>query len=507
MLLMATRSSGRDTMGETGPAQAAPYHPYEGGIEESTHSVRGWLRAVDELGELKAVDGVDWQESIGRVTEMLHHTEDSPAVIFDRIPDYEPGNRILVNSLGTRKRLAITLGLDPGTGTFELVDAWENLINTTDPVPTPIVSSGPITENVLEGDAIDLFAFPTPLWHPEDGGRYIGTGCGVVTKDRDSSWVNIGTYRVMIHDERTTALYISPSKHGMEHRSSYFDRGEPMPVVVLAGLAPIQFMASALELPHGVNELEWVGGISGEPVECIEGNHTGLPIPSYAEIAIEGFLHPDETRLEGPFGEWTGYYASQSREEPVLEVKAVYHRDHPILLGCPPEKPPYEAQRFQQYLRSGNLQRQLRGAGVPNVVAAWTHAVGGCRLFNVVSIKQSHAGHARQALYVAAQCAQAAYLGRIVIVVDEDIDVTDLNEVIWAVCTRMDPERDTEIIRRALTGSLDPAIEPGKKVFNSRLLIDATRPWEWRDRFPAAIGPAPEVKRETREQWGWIVGR
>ena len=247
--------------------------------------------------------------------------------------------------------------------------------------------------------------------------------------------------------------------------------------------------------------------MSGEPVSCIRGNHTGLPIPTHAEIAIEGFVSPDDRRLEGPFGEWTGYYASGAREEPVFEVKAVYHRNHPILLGCPPEKPPYEAHRFQQYLRSGNLLHQLRAAGVPGVVAAWTHAVGGCRLFNVVAIKQSHAGHARQALHVAAQCGQAAYLGRIVVVVDDDIDITDLNEVIWAVTTRMDPERDTEIIRRALTGPLDPAIEPGKQMFNSRLLIDATRPWEWRDRFPPAIGPSPEVKRETRERWGWILGR
>ncbi len=486
----------------------APYLPYETvADDEVTHSLRAWLRAVDDLGELKVIDGLDWQESIGRVSEMLHHTDDSPAVVFDRIPGFDPGYRILVNSLATRSRLALTLGLDTNIGTFDLVDAWERLTTTTKPEPTLRVDSGPVTENILEGDDINLDLFPTPLWHPEDGGRYIGTGCGVITKHRNSDWVNVGTYRVMILDEQHTSLYMSPSKDGMEHRNSYFDVGEPMPVVVLAGLAPIQFMASGLEIPHGVNELEWVGGISGVPVRCIEGAHTGLPIPAHAEIAIEGFLSPTETRPEGPFGEWTGYYASQSREEPVLDIKAIYHRNDPILLGCPPEKPPYEAQRFQQYGRSGNLQRQLRAAGVPNVVAAWTHSVGGCRLFNVVSIKQSHAGHARQALHVAAQCGQAAYLGRIVIVVDEDIDVTDLNEVIWAVCTRMDPERDTDIIRRALTGALDPAIEPGKKTFNSRLLIDATRPWEWRDRFPQAIGPSPEVKRETREQFGWIVGR
>ncbi len=491
-------------MGAVG-VEYSPYEDVDDPQSQAPHSLRAWLKTVDALGELRVVNGADWQESIGRISEMLHHTDDSPAVLFDEIPGYEAGNRLLVNSLSARRRLAVSLGLDPEIGTFELVDAWERMVDDVTPQPMPNVDSGPIAQNVLEGDDVDLFAFPTPQWHPEDGGRYIGTGCAVVTKDPDSDWVNFGTYRVMIHDETRAGLYISPSKHGMSHRNKYFERGEPMPVVVLVGLSPLQFMVSGIEIPHGVNELEWVGGVVGAPVEMIRGNHTGLPIPAHAEIAIEGFVHPNNTQEEGPFGEWTGYYASASREEPVLDVAAIYHRSDPILLGCPPEKPPYEAQRFQQYLRSGNLQRQLRGAGIPNVVAAWTHAVGGCRLFNVVAIEQAHAGHARQTLHAAASVGQAGYLGRIVIVVDEDIDVTDINEVIWAVCTRMDPAQDVDIIQRMLTGALDPAIEPGKKVYNSRLLIDATRPWEWREKFPPAIGPSPEIKRQTRDEWGWIL--
>jgi len=191
--------------------------------------------------------------------------------------------------------------------------------------------------------------------------------------------------------------------------------------------------------------------------------------------------------------------------EPVLEVKALYHRDNPIILGVPPEKPPYEAHRFRQYLRSANLRRELRLAGVPDVVGAWCHTVGGCRLFNVVAITQRYPGHARQAGHVASQCRAGAYLGRITVVVDEDIDITDLNEVMWAVCTRADPERSLDFIHRAWSGPLDPAIEPGKKGFNSRLIIDATRPWEWREKFPPAIGPTPEQKRITRERWGWIL--
>jgi 4-hydroxy-3-polyprenylbenzoate decarboxylase len=467
--------------------------------------VRDWLEMVDALGELKVLEGVDWQENIGRIAEMLVHSDGAPAVLFDKIQGYPPGYRVLVNAQGERPRVAVSLGLPASVSAIDLMDEWERRMNTVQPLAPRIVQDGPITQNVFEGSDIDLWKFPTPKWHPQDGGRYLGTGVGVITKDPDADWINMGTYRVMVHDQSHTGLYISPGKHGRIHRDKYFERGQPMPAVVVPGMDPLLFIASCLEMAPGVDELAWVGGMRGEALDCIRGQYTGLPIPARAEIALEGFLHPDQKRLEGPFGEWTGYYASASREEPVFEVKALYHRDEPIILGVPPEKPPYEAHRFRQYLRSANLRRELRLAGVPDIVGAWCHTVGGCRLFNVVAIKQRYPGHARQAGHVAAMTRAGAYLGRVTVVVDEDIDITDLNEVMWAVVTRGDPERSFDIIHRAWSGPLDPAIQPGKKGFNSRVIIDATRPWEWRDQFPPAIGPEPEEKRITRERWGWLL--
>ena len=469
--------------------------------------LRDWLSMVDALGELRVVEGADRDRDIGPITEMLHHTDGAPAVLFDRIPGFPPGYRILVNAQGERSRLAVSLGLPAGIGTWELMDTWERLMDQTRPVPHRYVDSGPVMENVYRGDEVDLLAFPTPLWHPGDGGRYIGTGDCVLTRDPDNdAWVNTGTYRVMVHDRSSTGLYISPGKHGRLHRDRWFERGEPMPAVVLAGMDPLLFLASALEMAPGLSEFEWVGGMRGEPLECIRGPVTGLPIPSRAEIAIEGFLHPDQTRPEGPFGEWTGYYASGSRDEPVFRVAAVYHRDDPIILGVPPQKPPYEAHRFRQYLRSANLRRELRLAGVPEVRAAWCHGVGGCRLFNVVAIRQAYPGHARQAGLIATATRTGAYLGRITVVVDDDIDVTDLQEVIWAICTRADPAQAVEILHRTWSGPLDPAIPPDRKGFNSRMIIDATRPWEWREQFPEPIGPSPQVKQATRDRWSWLIG-
>ncbi len=467
--------------------------------------LRQWLEQVRNIGELRVVSEASWDGDIGRIAEMLVHTDGAPAVLCDDIPDYPSGYRVLVNSLSERARLAITLGLDPKVGTEELMDWFENKMDSMKPLPLKYVESGPVLENVDEGDAVNVLKFPAPHWHPEDGGRYIGTGVVDITKDPDSDWINTGTYRIMIHNEKQVGLYISPGKHGRIHRDQYFARGQDMPIVIVIGDDPVFYMAAGIELAPGVNELEWVGGLRGKPVEVIRGKYTGLPIPAHAEIVLEGFARPNNNLMEGPFGEWTGYYASGSREEPVVDIKAIYHRNDPIIMGVPPEKPPYEAHKYRVYLSSALLRREIRMAGVPDVSAVWCHGVGGTRLLNVVSIKQRYPGHARQALHVAAMCRAGAYLGRLVIVVDDDIDVTDLDEVMWAVCTRSDPERSIDIIKRAWSGPLDPAIHPDLKGFNSRLLIDACRPWEWQDKFPHAIGPEPAYKRETRDKWGWIL--
>jgi 4-hydroxy-3-polyprenylbenzoate decarboxylase len=209
---------------------------------------------------------------------------------------------------------------------------------------------------------------------------------------------------------------------------------------------------------------------------------------------------------EGPFGEWTGYYGGKRAAEPVLEVEALYHRNDPIMLGVPPNKPPaYDPYLYREYLRSAILLRELNGSGLPGVVDANCFAIGGTRLFNVVSIEQKYAGHARQVLHAAATVPAAAYMGRLVAVVDDDIDVTDLEDVIWAIVTRADPSRAVDILTRQLSGPLDPAIPPDEKMYNSRLLIDATKPWEWRDRFPASLGPDTATKAATRKKWGYLL--
>jgi 4-hydroxy-3-polyprenylbenzoate decarboxylase len=204
--------------------------------------------------------------------------------------------------------------------------------------PCQEVASGPITENVEIGDAVDLDKFPVPLWHELDGGPYIGTGVGVITRDPDTGWVNMGTYRVQRHDRNRVGFYISPGKHSRIHRDTYFARGEPCPVVMVFGADPLNYILAASEIPQGINELNYMGAVRGKPVPVIKGRVTGLPIPANAEIVVEGIANPTDVMLEGPFGEWTGTYASKGREEPFIKVETLYYRNNPILLGSPPSK-------------------------------------------------------------------------------------------------------------------------------------------------------------------------
>src|SRR5919204_4679550 len=285
----------------------------------SPTDLREWLRRIEALGELQTVRGANAEEDIGMATQLLGRTRPSKATLFDEINGYRKGFRVLSNGLGSFTRVAVTLGLDPAASPHELVRMWQDRVRKGIPsVAAEAVKDGPVFENVLRGDDVDCTIFPAPKWHEFDGGRYLGTGSFDITRDPDEGWVNLGTYRVMVHDRYQLGYYISPGKHGRIQREKYFARGEKCPVAMVVGSDPLLFLASCTELPYGLSEYDWVGGMRGEPVQTVRGKITGLPIPANAEIVFEGYALPDEKMLEGPFGEWTGYYASDVRPEPAL---------------------------------------------------------------------------------------------------------------------------------------------------------------------------------------------
>lgn len=471
--------------------------------------LREWIEQIEEIGELKRLKGANIEEDAGRIAEMLSHTEDAPAVLMEEIPRYEKGYRILLNANGSKSRVAYSLGFDPEIERLSLIESIANRLRDLKLLPPVYVSNGLVVENILKGDDVDLFKFPSPIWHIEDGGRYIGTGCYLITRDPEEGWINLGTYRVMLQKKNQVGFYVSPGHHGWIHREKYFSKGKPCPVAVVLGGDPLLMMAGSLEIPWGVSEYEWAGGLRGAPYNVIEEPITGLPIPAEAEVVLVGYSNPAETALEGPFGEWTGYYASGSREEPFIKVEAIYFRSNPILLGIPPNRPPYEADRYRQFLKSAMLLNDLRRSGVPGVKGVFCHGVGGCRLLISVAIEQMYEGHATQAAHLASQLPAGAYLGRIVVVTDDDIDVSDLEELMWAILTRCDPSTDLDIIHRAWSGPLDPLIPPERRAkgefYNSRLIINATKPWSWRNQFPKPIGPDLEYRRQTRQKWGFLL--
>ncbi len=468
--------------------------------------LREWIDRAEAAGQIQRLVGADWDLEIGGLTEMVCHQARRPrCLLFDEIKDHPPGWRVLTNTSVTPALAAITLGLPVGLTAAELVQAWRAKTRRIHLTPVQEVADGPILENVLRGADVDLYRFPTPRWHEEDGGRYLGTGDAVVTRDPEDGQINVGTYRMMVQDRDKLGLYISPGHHGRLHRDKYFSRGEPMPVVAVFGADPLLFTAGAMRMPITMNEYEWVGAVQGAPLEVIRGPLTGLPIPARAEIAIEGFVYPERSLPEGPFGEFTGYYASAVRQEPYVQVEALYHRHTPIILGSPPMRPPSDSHYVRTTVLQGLIWEALEAAGVPDVRGVAHLPSAGWGML-VISIRQRYGGHARQAAMIAAQSSGGAYLGRYVVVVDEDVDPFNVDDVLWALWTRSDPAESLDLIHDCWSTPLDPRISPERRArrqfTNSRLIIDATRPFHWREEFPPSVGASEALQARLREKWG-----
>jgi len=465
--------------------------------------LRQWLSKAEAMGELAVLRGVNWDLEIGVITELAGRQPGKPAVLFDEIPGYPSGHRVLANSIGSVGRFGMTMGFAPGMSLAEMVREWRRRSKELKLLPPRFADTGPVMENSMVGEEVDVLKLPVPKWHERDGGRYIGTGDAVITKGPNSDWVNLGTYRLMINDRNHLALSIGESHHGHLHMDEWHRRGEPMPVAVALGMDPLLFVIGATELPYGVGEYDYAGGLCGEPVDVVKGPITGLPIPAQAEIVLEGFVDPGVEGPEGPHGEYLGYYASGARVKPTVRVEAVYYRNEPIILGSPPLKPPdYAGLYYIEVLRAACLWDALEAAGVPNVAGVWPHVTRNS--FLVVSVKQRYPGHAKQAARVVSMCSAGASVGRFTVVVDEDIDVTDLDEVLWAMCTRVDPDRDMELMKECTSAGLDPMVHPDRKKIATmaRVIIDATRPYEWRDRFPEVVASSAELKQQVLSRWG-----
>jgi 4-hydroxy-3-polyprenylbenzoate decarboxylase len=426
----------------------------------------------------------------------------TPALLFDSVPGYAQGYRVLANILTSVPRISIALGLPAETSAMDLIQWWRTYMRQAPSYKTSLVQDGPLLENVLEGKNVDLSRIPTPIWHEIDGGPYIGTACMVVMKDPDSGWINYGCYRVQVHGPDVATVFMSPGKHGRLLMEKYHARGQKCPVAVVAGMHPAIFMLAGLEIPHGKSELEAAGGIFGEPVEVINLPQTGLPVPANAEIAFEGYISPDDLLDEGPLGEWTGYNGVGSQPEPAIRISTMLHRDAPILMGAVPAVPPNDNTFYLGLYRCGAVWNQLEAAGIPGIKGVWAHEAGGSRFMLTVSIQQLYGGHSKQVGMVASHCHAGAYCNRWTIVVDDDIDPTNFNDVIWAMCTRCDPRDQIDIVHGGWSSALDlMCYDKDTDKRNSRVIVDACVPFRRRKTFPAVARASKDLDDRMREKW------
>jgi UbiD family decarboxylase len=465
--------------------------------------LRDFLKRAEAMDMLKRVEEADWDLEIGAATDLNLRKDHCPALLFDKIKGYPEGYRVVTCTSSAPRLMASVFNLPETDSNMELLMSlreklpqWEADLKKFEPEE---VETGPILENILSGNDINLLKFPVPKWHSLDGGPYIGTGDAVITKDPDTGEVNLGTYRVQILDEKTTGIHIVPNQHGDIHRRKYHGRGQPFPIAISVGHHPLIFCLSAFNPSPGV-EYQFAGAVRGEPVRVIKEEVTGLPIPADSEIVVVGWCHPDKTRIEGPFGEYTGYYVTGEKERPYIEIERIYHRNDPILVGSPPSKPPDDAAYFLAMLRSAKVYNELKKTGLPGIHGVWFEEATNASFFMIVALKQFYAGHAQQVGHQASLL--FGRVGRYVVLVDDDIDYTNIKEVLWAVCTRSDPVQDIHITRGAPTIWLDPILPKGSKnIVTSRAIIDACKPYSWIEQFPTTATVEPDMAEQVRSKW------
>lgn len=477
--------------------------------------MREWMARLEAEGELKRIEAkVDWDLELAEIARKAIK-EHAPALLFTNIKNHENTRctKLFTNALTRTNRVAMMLNLPKSTPREESVRVLRKRFKEA--VPPTLLKTGPVKENILKGKDVDLYQFPVPKWHPLDGGRYINTFCGVVTKDPDTGMQNVGLYRGMISGRSRIGLYIIPEQHWGQTYLKYRERGEKMPTAIVYGWDPVLPFVASSPLAHPPGEYETMGAIRQSPVELVKCETVDLEVPASAEIVVEGTVSPDPNtyEVEGPFGEWPGYYG-WSRKRPVLEVSCITHRNDPIFRGQVTGQKVggiSEAGMMTFYSHAPLLWNYLESAGVPGVLDIVPLPT------IIVKIRKIYEGQAKQVAAAIWGSWFSPQFAKTVVVVDEDIDIHNLRDVELAFRDRVDPKDDI-IIYPGLVGTpLDPSLgwderdewRLGGGVQN-RVLIDATIDWRKHpireeyggNRFPPKCGEStPEIIALVEKRW------
>ncbi len=456
--------------------------------------MRDFIRLLDEKGLVHHVEAeVDPVHELGAVTARSLERQ-GPAIIFDNVKGY-PGKPVVVNLLSTIEQVALAFGTEPDEEKIHdrVVDGMDHRL------PSVEVSDGPCQEVVVTGDDVDLDFIPTPVWHEFDGGPYLATTAGVVTRDPITGILNIGLYRAMIKDKQTLSLsggvrgrQSSTGPGGGDHILSNEAEGRSTPVAIVMGTDPLVTLAAGSPVRpnagdlEGSMEYEAAGGWRGEATKLVKCRTSDLLVPADSEVVIEGEVVPHERTEEGPHGESTGFYG-ENKAAFIIKVKAITHRKDPLTYGL-------ICQRVEDYprqlLRSGSMQsRLIERTGMTNIREVYFPEVGR-RGMLIVSADIQSKEEPRQIM----EAIWDTEAWRWIIVVDEDCNVRDWEEVMWRVVSAAEPD-DHVVLGRVfpveprLRGEVD--FTPPKRGVG----VDATMKFKDAD-FP----PVNKVSRHLMER-------
>ncbi|MFC2014168.1 UbiD family decarboxylase [Chloroflexota bacterium] len=437
--------------------------------------VREFITKLEKEGEAQRIEEeVDWNLEAGAMIRRSNE-RGLPAPFFQEVKGYPDGYRLFGEVLGNHRRVAIAMDMAPDTPVKELIE--EYLCRKQRAIKPVLVDDGPCKENIHVGDEVDLLKFPVPKVHDGDGGRYIGTFHLTISKDLDSGWVNWGMYRHMLHDKNTVGVLSSPHTHlGVMRTQQYEPSNKTMEIAIAIGVEPISAFCAASPIPYGVSEADVAGGIRGESVELVKCETVGLTVPATAEIVIEGEIKPGETRDEGPFGEYTGYMAGHRGPRPVIHVKAVTHRNNPILtMGCE-GIPVTNSHIIMSVTRAAEFLEILRARGLP--VSSVSEPAEGAQTVAVVAVKAGgRADDVAHAIWASRAGSGTPY----VIVVEDDVDPFNLAEVFHALVTKCHPYRGITRLEHATGATLLPWLtkHEQKYLLAARAYFDCTWPVDW----------------------------
>jgi 4-hydroxy-3-polyprenylbenzoate decarboxylase len=467
-------------------------------------SLRQFIKVLEEYEEIVHVtQEIDWDCEAGAIARRAAELR-GPAVLFENIKGYPKGYRICFGSVGTYNRLALALEMPSKSTIHEIISEYEQ--RGEGPVEPRVVSDGPCKDNVMVGEEADIYRLPFPMVHEGDGGRYLGTWDIIICQDPETQWTNWGMYRFMIHNGRYLVGEPAPISHFAKIlREKYIPQGKPMPMALVLGAAPGCHLVSATPYRTGEDEANFAGALIGEPVELVKCQTNPLLVPANAEVVVEGEVLPDVTLPEAPFGEYTGYRVTGQKGGVVMRIKAITHRNNPIITSVCIGKPLDENGVALAISMALEMKRRLKQHGVP-VLDVYLPPEGGSQIC-LVRVKTGTKEVVQKVSDILA--GRRSYLTNLWIF-NEDVDIFDLNEVFHALGTRCDPSRDISLIEGYGRGAyLNPGFSKEERM-GLKLAVnvaDCTWRQEWKRGIDIPVANSfkeiysPELQEKVLKNW------